>query len=320
MSKYQFFIHAVFVQVYLIIHDYLPGRKINDRMTSDNNAASRYFTSIVYSADGTCLLAGGNSKYVCIYEISQQILLKKFQISFNRSLDGVLDELNSKNLGDGGAIDDEHDSADEEVNHAHHLPGAKRMDDGSRKSRVEVLTMQVAFSPTGREWSTVSGEGLHVYSLDDDMIFDPMALTEAVTPSAVQANLKSRKYGMALVMSLHLNEFALVKAVIEDTPYASISTVVGSVGQEHLNQLIQFLSKCMEDSPHIEYYLQWCLELLQTHGMFMERNRGKFLRSVDYCVCKSARLHSLIYASEPMLSLADHLGHCSELCNRDIRM
>ena len=138
--------------------------------------------------------------------------------------------------------------------------------------------MQVAFSPTGREWSTVSGEGLHVYSLDDDMIFDPLALTEAVTPSAVQANLKNRKYGVALVMSLHLNEFALVKTVIEDTPYASISTVVRSIGQQHLNNFIQFISKCMEDSPHIEYYLQWCLEVLQTHGMFMERNRGKFLR------------------------------------------
>ena len=48
--------------------------------------------NFVYST-GTCLLAGGNSKYVCIYEISQQILLKKFQISFNRSLDGVLDEV-----------------------------------------------------------------------------------------------------------------------------------------------------------------------------------------------------------------------------------
>jgi hypothetical protein len=66
---------------------------MNDRTTADNNAASRYFTSIAYSADGTCLLAGGNSKYVCIYEISQQILLKKFQISFNRSLDGILDEV-----------------------------------------------------------------------------------------------------------------------------------------------------------------------------------------------------------------------------------
>ena len=144
---------------------------------------------------------------------------------------------------------------------------------------MEVLTTQVAFSPTGREWSTVSGEGLHVYSLDDDMIFDPLALTEAVTPSAVQANIRKGKYGMALLMSLHLNEFALVKSVIEDTPYESIAAVVRSIGQEHLSQLIQFLSKCMEDSPHVEYYLQWCLELLQSHGMFMEKNRGKYLRS-----------------------------------------
>lgn len=256
----------------------LTGRKFNDRMTADNNSSSRYFTSIAYSADGTCLLAGGNSKYVCIYEISQQILLKKFQVSFNRSLDGVLDELNSKNLADGGAVDDEHDSADEN-DFSPHLPGAQRADDGSRKSRVEVLTMQVAFSPTGREWSTVSTEGLHVYSLDDDMIFDPLALTEAVTPAAVQTNLREGKYGMALLMSLHLNEFALVKAVIEDTPYESIGLVVKSIGRQHLGQLTQFLSKCMEDSPHVEYYLQWCLELLQTHGVYLEKNRGKHLRS-----------------------------------------
>jgi periodic tryptophan protein 2 len=74
-------------------HDIVGGRKVNDRMASNNNAASRYFTSISFSADGTLLLAGGNSKYVCIYEISQQILLKKIQITFNRSLDGVLDEV-----------------------------------------------------------------------------------------------------------------------------------------------------------------------------------------------------------------------------------
>lgn len=73
--------------------DIAGGRKVNDRMTSDNNAASRYFTSVCYSADGSCVLAGGNSKYVCIYEVSQQILLKKFQVSYNRSLDGVLDEV-----------------------------------------------------------------------------------------------------------------------------------------------------------------------------------------------------------------------------------
>lgn len=78
--------------------DIAGGRKINDRMTSNNNAASRYFTSVCYSADGACVLAGGNSRYVCIYEVSQQILLKKFQVSYNRSLDGVLDEVRLKQL------------------------------------------------------------------------------------------------------------------------------------------------------------------------------------------------------------------------------
>jgi periodic tryptophan protein 2 len=73
--------------------DIAGGRKMNDHMTADNNASSRYFTSVCYSADGSCILAGGNSKYVCIYEVSQQMLLKKFQVTFNRSLDGVLDQV-----------------------------------------------------------------------------------------------------------------------------------------------------------------------------------------------------------------------------------
>jgi hypothetical protein len=72
----------------------LTGDELSHDVTADNNAASRYFTSIcyVYSADGICVLAGGNSKYtyVFIFEVPQQMLLKRFHVSFNRSLDGVL--------------------------------------------------------------------------------------------------------------------------------------------------------------------------------------------------------------------------------------
>jgi len=258
--------------------DIAGGRKINDRMTSKNNASSKYFTSVCYSADGSCVLAGGNSKYVCIYEISQKILLKKFQVSFNRSLDGILDELNSKNLGDGGPIDALNNS-DDEGKSSSHLPGAKRGDDGSRKSMVEVITMQVSFSSTGREWATVSNEGLHIYSLDDDMIFDPISLTEAITTGAVQSNLKSGNYADALLMSLHLNEFTIVKQVLEETPYTSIPHVVRSIGTEHLERLLQFISKVMIDTPHIEFYLQWCLEIIQIHGSYMEKQRGNLMRA-----------------------------------------
>jgi len=259
--------------------DIAGGRKMNDRMVANNNSSSRYFTSVCYSADGTCVIAGGNSKYVCIYEVSQQILLKKFQVTFNRSLDGVLDELNSKNLGDGGPIDEEDGSDDETNYNAITLPGAKRGDDGSRIGRVEVLTHQVAFSSTGREWAAVSGEGLHVYSLDDDMIFDPISLTESITPAAVHVKLAGEDHSMALRYAIHLNEFVLVKEVLEATPFKTIPHVVRTVGPNHLERLMQYVAKAMADSPHIEFYLQWCHQLLQTHGMHFEAERGPYMRT-----------------------------------------
>jgi periodic tryptophan protein 2 len=159
------------------------------------------------------------------------------------------------------------------------LPGAKRGDDGSRKSRVEVLTLQVAFSSTGREWATVSMEGLHVYSLDEDMLFDPISLTEAVTPAAVFAKIGRADFSSALKMALHLNEFELVKEVLESTPFASITDVVHSVGPENLERLMQFLSKIMSTSPHIEFFLHWCIQLLQVYGLHLEKNRGSFMRA-----------------------------------------
>jgi len=162
-----------------------------------------------------------------------------------------------------------------------YLPGAKRGDDGSRRSKVEVLTRQVAFSSTGREWAAVSGEGLHVYSLDEDMIFDPISLTEEITPAAIESKIASREFGIALRMAIHLNEFALVKQVLEDTPYDSIPHVVRSTRSENseLERLMQFLAKISEESPHIEFYLQWSLQLLQVHGAQMDRHRGSFMRA-----------------------------------------
>ncbi len=50
----------------------------------------RFFSSLCYSADGVNLLAGGRSKFVCIYNVRHQILLKKFQVSRNMAFDGMM--------------------------------------------------------------------------------------------------------------------------------------------------------------------------------------------------------------------------------------
>ena len=192
-------------------------------------------------------------------------------------------QLNSKNLGPHGPIDDHADpDIDETTYNTVALPGARRGDDGSRNSKVEVLTMAVAFSSTGREWAAVSGEGLHVYSLDEDMIFDPISLTEAITPAAIQSKLASRDFGLALRMALHLNEASLVHEVMEHTPFSEIPLVVRSFENTEpasLERLLQAIATVMANSPHIEFYLKWCLELLQTHGLYLEKHRGSFMRA-----------------------------------------
>lgn len=159
------------------------------------------------------------------------------------------------------------------------MPGARRGDDGSRRSKVEVLTHQVAFSSTGREWAAVSGEGLHVYSLDDEMIFDPISLTEEVTPGTVVDKLRSKEYSTAMRMAILLNEYTLVYQVLEETPFASIAGVVRTIGPEQLERAMQFICKSTEHSPHIEFYLEWCLQMLLTHGFYMDKHRGTFMRA-----------------------------------------
>lgn len=64
--------------------DLAGGRVTTDRKTKENLTKSKYFTSISYSADGTSVLVGGKSKYICIYCIQTGVLVKKFQLSHNR--------------------------------------------------------------------------------------------------------------------------------------------------------------------------------------------------------------------------------------------
>jgi periodic tryptophan protein 2 len=85
------------------------GRLDSDRSKNTH----KYFRSLEYSADGDYILAGGNSKYVCLYELRHRIMLKKFALSTNRSLDGVLNKLNSKNIKEGVDIVNEVDDFDD---------------------------------------------------------------------------------------------------------------------------------------------------------------------------------------------------------------
>jgi periodic tryptophan protein 2 len=64
--------------------DLASGRLSTELRTADRSLQSKHFKSVAYSPDGTCILAGGQSKYVCLYSASNGVLLKRFELSHNR--------------------------------------------------------------------------------------------------------------------------------------------------------------------------------------------------------------------------------------------
>lgn len=50
-------------------NDLGSGRSDTDLVTAKKNLAGKAFTTLAYTADGQCLLAGGQSKNICIYQV-----------------------------------------------------------------------------------------------------------------------------------------------------------------------------------------------------------------------------------------------------------
>jgi periodic tryptophan protein 2 len=235
--------------------DIQGGRLEQHRISAKNSNLNKCYTSICYSADGSCLLAGGATKYVCIYELGQHVLLKRFCISSNRSLDGVAHMLNSKNMTDAGPVSllDVDSDSDVEERVDSDLPGVSKGDYSSRKVRPEVRTTAVQFSPTGRSWAAASTTGLLVFSLDDTLIFDPFDLDVDVTPANVEAAIEGGEYTKALAMAFRLGEAPLAEKAVEAVPHSSIALVAAEVPRPYLGRLISVLARKVETSPHVEY-------------------------------------------------------------------
>ncbi|KDQ06907.1 hypothetical protein BOTBODRAFT_181182 [Botryobasidium botryosum FD-172 SS1] len=268
-------------------NDIAGGRKADDRVTAANNTSGKSFNSLAYTADGSCLIAGGNSKYVVIYDVRDGVMVKKFQISENLSLDGTLEFLDNRKVTEAGPvdlIDDRGDESDLEDRRDHSLPGATRGDLSKRRYRQEARTKCVRFSPTGRTWAAASTEGLLIYSLDDTVAFDPFDLDMDITPESVLAVLEAREFLKALVMAFRLTEKPLIQRVYEGIPPADVRLIARQLPVVYVPAILRFVADHMEKSPHMEFDLMWINALLAAHGRHLRDRSTEFasvLRAVQ---------------------------------------
>lgn len=248
-------------------NDLAGGRYEADVITSKKNLEGKYFTSIEYSVDGECIIAGGNSQYICIYHAREAVLLKKFEITQNHSLDGLNEYINRRNLTEFGnmALVETREEL-EGGNVAIGLPGVQKGDMASRNFKPKIKVFSVRFMPTGQAYAVATTEGLCLYSLDKGVVFDPFHLSLEVTPKAIHESVDKQDFSQALIMSLKLNEPHLIYMVLEKIPRNDIKLICSTLPETFAPSLLQILARGLQTSTHLEFYLEWCTGLLTTHG------------------------------------------------------
>ncbi|KAM9020898.1 periodic tryptophan protein 2 homolog isoform 2-T2 [Ara ararauna] len=271
-------------------HDLQMGRKELDKITAKQSAKGKSFTTLCYSADGQSILAGGLSKFVCIYNVKEQILMKKFEISCNFSLDAMEEYLDRRKMTEFGSMALIDGGAGDEDGVAIPLPGVKRGDMSYRHFKPEIRVTCLRFSPTGRSWAATTTEGLLIYSLDSGLIFDPFELDIDVTPSNIRKTLHQKEYTKAIVMAFKLNEKQLIQEVIEAVPSGEVDVVCSSLPDLYVEKVLEFLASAFEISCHLEFYLIWAHKLLMLHGQKLKTRSVRLLPVIQF-LQKSIQRH-----------------------------
>ncbi|OBA21711.1 WD40 repeat-like protein [Metschnikowia bicuspidata var. bicuspidata NRRL YB-4993] len=279
--------------------DVFSGRHLEDRFALKNSARSKNFTTISYSFDGLSLIAGGNNNSICLYDIADEVLLKRFIVSENMSLDGTLTMLNSKKVTDAGIsidlIDTQGEEVDKEARVDLSLPGSHRGDPSVRSLRPQVRVTSVKFSPTSSAFAAASTEGLLIFSTDSSVVFDPFDLDMDVTPQSIADNLREKNWVFALVMAFRLNEDNLIDNVVENIPVSDIKLVCADIPTVYVNRLLKYLAEKMtrtEGSQHIEFNLLWVKETVAHHGRYISEHKFEFqpnLRTIKRFLARVAK-------------------------------
>lgn len=275
--------------------DIAGGRGVDDKVARNANAGGAAFTTLTYTADGSALLAGGNANFVCLYSISERVLLNRWQLSLDLTLDGTQDRLDSRRLTEAGAAElldviANEDELTPQERMDRSLPGAQSGDLAKRTTRRKARTKGIRFAPTGRSFAAATTMGLLVYSLDApgllaEETFDPIEFEIELTPEAVRAAMAKGDSLLALLGALRLNEGALLATIYDQIPIDEVPLILTRLptAEKYIPALLRLIAKQLSGgvSPHIEHSLLFLSHLLTTHGRTIQQqaNRGEYATS-----------------------------------------
>eukprot|EP00760_Papus_ankaliazontas_P002901 PhM_4_TR11323/c0_g1_i1/m.51712/K14558/PWP2, UTP1; periodic tryptophan protein 2 len=238
--------------------------------------SKRPFTTMSFSPDGATLLVGGESKWICLYNVGGGFLLKKWSVTDNRSVDGNFEVFDWRNKdSDATNIDDESDNEEDRHRKLIKLPGtAKGVHAvGKRSTRVVARTKSVCFAPGGREWCAATSCGVSVYSLDahgvHTLSFVPQHLTRNMTPKEVLLQMRRGMFAEALVCALQLSLPDLVDRVLRAAGTEQIEGMTAAVPAPLVQGLLEAVARMVSTGRAWEVAATWSYSVLYHHGYYL---------------------------------------------------
>lgn len=257
--------------------DLAGGRLQDDRNTAQKSTKNKHFNAVSLSPNGDFCIGGGNSKHICLYDLKYRILIRRFAVTQNRSLDGVLHKLNSKNIKEGGMMQHEIDELDSDLEEdawqiKDDLPGAKTAKNlVKRNVKLAVRVKAIKFSPDGSTFAAATTEGLVIYSNKLNQTFNPVMITEEVTLDNIILKVKEEEYLVSLALALRLNEPEVTQTVYQCIPLKSVPLVCANFPEPFVAKLLQFIGTQIKVGRQLEWAMHWLSQIVRFKGVYLQR-------------------------------------------------
>lgn len=241
----------------------------NSKNIGPNSAnANARFTNIAFSPEGDKIVAGGESKWICLYHAAQGYVLKKWPVTSNLDVQGAEEQYQWRSATEAGNLNDI-DVDDDDIHLKQQrlieMPGSRHRHfaTGKRKTELSARTMHISFAGHGSEFVCATTDGLLVYSLHATKPkFQPLQLSKDVTVASVRQRMADGQLVLALIGALMLKDEILGKEAMRRMPGASIPVATSSVPTAAYPTLVLWVGREVEDSPFLEHSLLWAQHLL----------------------------------------------------------
>ena len=259
--------------------DIWGGRKQLDRVMAKNNSANKHFNTISYNLSGNLILAGGNSPYICIYDVNFGLMMKKFKLTNNRSLDGILQILNSgANKDDLDNNEKDYDSQDSEWEKEETGITIGKSVKEKKKFNLPIKISKVIFSGTNRNFYIACSEGIFSYSLDslsDLTINKELLIDENVSPQKAVIAFQNKNFSQAICYSIYLQSHELLEKFINNIDMKEADIIITKLPLSCCLMLCDFLAKKLETDGMIELNMTWVNSLMQSRYMELKNIKDK---------------------------------------------